>query len=85
VSTIWRILTARGFVTPQPHKRSKASYVRFAAEQPNERWQSDITHWAMADGGLDAEILHWLDDHCRLKLDPEGKLTPSQAAANECS
>ena len=27
VSTIWRILTARGFVTPQPHKRPKASYV----------------------------------------------------------
>jgi transposase len=40
VSTIWRILTARGFVTPQPHKRPKASYVRFAAEQPNERWQA---------------------------------------------
>lgn len=67
VSTIWRILTARGFVTPQPHKRPKASYVRFAAEQPNERWQSDITHWALADG-LDVEILHWLDDHSRLCL-----------------
>ena len=25
VSTIWRILTARGFVTPQPHKRPKSS------------------------------------------------------------
>jgi transposase InsO family protein len=67
VSTIWRILSARGFVTPQPHKRPKASYVRFAAEQPNERWQSDITHWALADG-LDVEILHWLDDHSRLCL-----------------
>jgi transposase InsO family protein len=67
VSTIWRILTARGFVTPQPHKRPKASYVRFAAEQPNERWQSDITHWALADD-LDVEILHWLDDHSRLCL-----------------
>ena len=30
VSTIWRILTARGFVTPQPHKRPKSSYIRFA-------------------------------------------------------
>jgi transposase InsO family protein len=71
VSTIWRILSARGFVTPQPHKRPKASYVRFAAEQPNERWQSDITHWSLADGtadGLDGEILHWLDDHSRLCL-----------------
>src|SRR5215210_164019 len=25
VSTIWRILTARGFVTPQPHKRPRAA------------------------------------------------------------
>ena len=25
VSTIWRILSARGFVTPQPHKRPKAA------------------------------------------------------------
>jgi transposase len=44
VSTIWRILSARGFVTPQPHKRPKSSYIRFQAEQPNERWQLDITH-----------------------------------------
>jgi transposase len=34
VSTIWRILCARGFVTPQPHKRPKSSYIRFQAEQP---------------------------------------------------
>lgn len=67
VSTIWRILTARGFVTPQPHKRPKSSYRSFAAEQPNERWQTDITHWTLADG-TDVEILHWLDDHSRLLL-----------------
>lgn len=65
VSTIWRILSARGFVTPQPHKRPKSSYLRFAAEQPNERWQLDITHWALA-GGADVEILNQLDDHSRL-------------------
>jgi transposase InsO family protein len=67
VSTIWRILTARGFVTPQPHKRPKSSYVRFQAAQPNERWQTDITHWPLADG-TDAEILNWLDDHSRYCL-----------------
>jgi len=50
VSTIWRILSARGFVTPQPHKRPKSSYIRFQAEQPNERWQLDITHWQLAAG-----------------------------------
>jgi transposase InsO family protein len=67
VSTIWRILGARGFVTPQPHKRPRSSYLRFAAEQPNERWQADITHWQLADG-TDVEILNWLDDHSRLCL-----------------
>ena len=67
VSTIWRILSARGFVTPQPHKRPKSSYIRFQAEQPNERWQLDITHWPLADG-TDTEILNILDDHSRLCL-----------------
>ena len=65
VSTIWRILSARGFVNPQPHKRPKSSYVRFEAEQPNERWQTDITHWALADG-VDVEIINIIDDHSRL-------------------
>src|SRR6201997_996574 len=68
VSTIWRILSARGFVTPQPHKRPKSSYLRFAAEQPNERWQLDITHWTLPDG-TDVEILNWIDDHSRYCLD----------------
>jgi transposase InsO family protein len=65
ISTIWRILTERGFVTPQPHKRPKSSYVRFEAVQPNELWQTDITHWSLADGN-DVEILNIIDDHSRL-------------------
>jgi transposase InsO family protein len=67
VSTIWRILTARGFVTPQPHKRPRSSFVRFQAAQPNERWQADTTHWPLADGS-DVEICNWLDDHSRYCL-----------------
>ena len=67
VSTIWRILSARGFVAPQPHKRPKSSFVRFEAAQPNERWQTDITHWRLA-GGREVEILNILDDHSRLCL-----------------
>jgi transposase InsO family protein len=65
VSTIWRILTRRGFVTPQPRKRPRSSYTRFAADQPNERWQLDITHWPLASG-TEAEILNIIDDHSRL-------------------
>jgi transposase InsO family protein len=72
VSTIWRILTARGFVTPQPHKRPTSSYRRFEAVQPNERWQLDITHWTLARGA-GVEILNLLDDHSRLCLGSEVK------------
>jgi transposase InsO family protein len=65
VATIWRVLTRRGLVSPQPHKRPKSSWRRFQAELPNECWQADTTHWALADG-TDVEILNMLDDHSRL-------------------
>jgi transposase InsO family protein len=67
VSTIWRILVRRGFVTAQPQKRPRSSWHRFAAEQPNQRWQADTTHWQLADGTA-VEILNLLDDHSRLAL-----------------
>lgn len=66
-STIRRILHAAGLITPEPRKRPRSSYVRFEAAQPNETWQSDFTHWRLADGS-DVEILNWLDDHSRLLL-----------------
>ena len=67
VATIWRVLVRAGFVTPQPQKRPKASFRRFCAELPNECWQADTTHWALADG-TDVEILNMLDDHSRLAV-----------------
>lgn len=66
-STIWRILKQQGLVTPQPKKKPKAYLQRFEALQPNETWQSDFTHWRLADGS-DVEILNWLDDHSRMLL-----------------
>jgi transposase len=48
--SIMRHLRAAGLITPTPKKRSKASYMRFAAELPNERWQADFTHWWLAEG-----------------------------------
>jgi transposase InsO family protein len=66
-STIRRVLHAAGLVTPEPRKRPRSSYKRFEAAQPNECWQSDFTHWAL-DGGADAEIINWLDDHSRYLL-----------------
>jgi transposase InsO family protein len=71
-ATISRYLTRHGLVTPEPKKRPKSSYIRFAAEQPNECWQSDFTHYRLTrpDGrpGGDTEILSWLDDHSRFAL-----------------
>ena len=64
-STIWRVLKARGFVTPQPHKRPKSSYVRFVADFPNERWQADVTHVELETGDV-FEVLNVIDDHSRL-------------------
>ena len=70
VATIWRILRRRGFVVPQPQKRPRSSFVRFEADQPNERWQADITHWRLASG-TEIEILNVIDDHSRLLLASE--------------
>jgi transposase len=36
VATIWRVLSRRGHVTPQPHKRPRSSWRRFQADLPNE-------------------------------------------------
>ena len=78
VSTIWRVLKARGFVTPQPHKRPKSSYRRFVAELPNECWQADVTHVVMADGST-AEVLNVIDDHSRLCVESRAFLTTRSA------
>jgi transposase InsO family protein len=66
-ATVSRYLTRHGLVVPEPRKRPKSSYIRFAAEQPNECWQADFTHYPLA-GGADTEILTWLDDHSRYAL-----------------
>src|SRR5207344_3053045 len=66
-ATVARYLTRAGLVTPEPAKRPRSSYIRFAAELPNECWQSDVTHYRLADGS-GAEILSWLDDHARYAL-----------------
>jgi transposase InsO family protein len=66
-ATINRILVRAGAVTPDPSKRPKSSYIRFEADQPNETWQSDFTHYRLLDG-TDAEILTWLDDCSRYAL-----------------
>jgi transposase InsO family protein len=65
--TVWRILKREGRITPEPHKRPKASFVRFEADLPNELWQTDATEWLLADS-TKVEILNLIDDHSRLCL-----------------
>ena len=78
VATIWRVLSRRGFVTPQPQKRPKSSWRRFCAELPNECWQADTTHWALADGTA-VEILNVIDDHSRLLVASRAFVTAKAA------
>ena len=65
--TVWRILTLAGRVPGQPQKRPRSSWRRFAADQPNELWQSDFTHITLTTGD-DIEVIGWLDDHSRYLL-----------------
>ena len=83
VATIWRILTRRGFVSPQPQKRPKAASIRFSAEMPNERWQEDTTHWALADGS-DVEILNAIDDHSRFLVGCDSRVVFKAADVVAC-
>lgn len=64
-ATIWRVLTRRGFIVPQPHKAPKHAYRSFAAERANECWQIDDTQWWLADG-TEAKIINVLDDCSRV-------------------
>ena len=66
-ATVSRYLARAGLVAAEPAKRPKSSYIRFAAELPNQRWQADFTHYPLADG-TGTEILSWLDDHSRYAL-----------------
>jgi transposase InsO family protein len=66
-ATIYRTLRSAGLTKTEPKKKPKSSYIRFAAEQPNECWQSDMTHYRLANGSS-IEIITWLDDHSRMAL-----------------
>jgi transposase InsO family protein len=65
-ATIWRTLTRRGFITPAPRKRPRASWHRFEADAPNELWQTDTIEWPIVTGPV--KIFSFLDDHSRVAL-----------------
>jgi hypothetical protein len=57
--------------------------VRFVAEQPNQRWQLDITHWALADDS-EVEILNLLDDHSRLCVASQARRSFKAGDVDDC-
>ena len=63
-ATVNRVLARNGLLRANPSKRPRSSYIRFEAEQPNECWQADVTHWRLSDTS-EVEILTFLDDHSR--------------------
>jgi|SRR5579862_2419504 len=67
VTTIHRVLRRRGFVTYQPQKRPRSSWIRFESSLPNETWQSDMTHWELKDH-VHVEIINFIDDYSRAVL-----------------
>ncbi len=73
LSTVHRVLVRRGFVTPQPQKRPRSSWIRFESDLPNETWQSDMTHWHLVDD-QPVEIINFVDDHSRAALSSEAVL-----------
>ena len=79
-ATIWRILSDRGFITPEPAKAPKGSGRRFVAERANELWQLDDTDWALADG-TEVKILNVVDDHSRHLVGSQAMASCTGAAA----
>jgi transposase InsO family protein len=67
-ATVWRILTRRGQINPQPAKRPRSSWLRWERERPNECWQGDDTHYILA-GGQEVKVINMLDDHSRLNVE----------------
>jgi transposase InsO family protein len=64
-ASIWRALTRRGFITPQPRKRPRSSYKTFVFERVNECWQVDHYDWYLAQG-TPVQVINILDDHSRV-------------------
>ncbi len=67
VSTIWRVLSRRGFIVVDPSKSPGKRWRSFAAARANECWQVDSTHWVLADG-TEVEIIDTVDDCSRVAI-----------------
>jgi len=80
VSSIWRGLHRRGFITAQPNKRPRSSFKSFVYDRPNECWQIDDTQWQLADGTV-VFIVEIIDDHSRVCVASHAVESPTTQAA----
>ena len=64
-ATINKIMKRHGLVRPEPRKRPKSSYRRFAYARPRDCYQIDATEVRLA-GGAKAVVFEVLDDCCRV-------------------
>lgn len=79
-ATIWRVLTRRGFIEPDPSKAPKKPVRSFAAERANECWQIDDTGWFLADG-TEVKIINVIDDCTRVLVTSRAVPSCTGAAA----
>jgi putative transposase len=63
-ATIHHIMKRHGLVVPEPKKRPKSSYRRFAYARPRDCYQIDATHVGLA-GGVTVVVFEVLDDCTR--------------------
>jgi transposase InsO family protein len=78
-ATIWRVLSRRGFIVPEPKKAPKGSYRSFTAERANQCWQVDDTEWVLADG-TGIKIINVVDDCTRVAVASRAVPTCTAAA-----
>lgn len=83
VSTIYRIVRDHAMVEPQPKKRPRSSFRRFAATSANERWQIDGMKWRLA-GGTPAVVLRIQDDCSRRVMATRACWAETTADAWQC-
>jgi putative transposase len=79
-STVNKVLKREGLVTPQPNKRPKSSYRRFAYARPRDCYQLDATEVKLA-GGAAVVVFDVLDDCTRLLAACHGADAETGAAA----
>lgn len=79
-STIWRILSRRGFITPEPKKRPRPAPLRFERTRANELWQIDGTLRSLANGST-VKVINIIDDASRVAVSSQAHDEETYVAA----